>query len=135
MNSKAKFSGGEGGIRTPDTLSGMAAFEAARFNHSRTSPHQRGLINSSQVVSGLESFAFSECNSPLGGRIAAPSNFTSRQQQSGRKEPRKGHDTLIFASFKEGKNVDKAAKSQYLKEQLVTLPGVILIEESIYESN
>ena len=31
-------SGGEGGIRTPDTLSGMSAFEADRFNHSRTSP-------------------------------------------------------------------------------------------------
>jgi hypothetical protein len=30
--------GGEGGIRTPDTRQGMAAFEAARFNHSRTSP-------------------------------------------------------------------------------------------------
>ena len=32
--------GGEGGIRTPDTLSGMAAFEAARFNRSRTSPRR-----------------------------------------------------------------------------------------------
>ena len=32
------MNGGEGGIRTPDTLSGMAAFEAARFNRSRTSP-------------------------------------------------------------------------------------------------
>ncbi len=30
--------GGEGEIRTPDTRQGMAAFEAARFNHSRTSP-------------------------------------------------------------------------------------------------
>ena len=36
-----QMSGGEGGIRTPDTRQGMAAFEAARFNHSRTSPHQR----------------------------------------------------------------------------------------------
>src|SRR5260221_13481000 len=35
-----KKTGGEGGIRTPDTLSGMAAFEAARFNRSRTSPRQ-----------------------------------------------------------------------------------------------
>ena len=32
--------GGEGGIRTPDTRQGMAAFEAARFNHSRTSPRE-----------------------------------------------------------------------------------------------
>src|SRR5581483_8492166 len=30
--------GGEGGIRTPDTRQGMSAFEADRFNHSRTSP-------------------------------------------------------------------------------------------------
>ena len=35
------LNGGEGGIRTPDTLSGMAAFEAARFNRSRTSPRQK----------------------------------------------------------------------------------------------
>ena len=34
------ITGGEGGIRTPDTLSGMAAFEAARFNRSRTSPRR-----------------------------------------------------------------------------------------------
>jgi hypothetical protein len=33
------ITGGEGGIRTPDTRQGMAAFEAARFNRSRTSPH------------------------------------------------------------------------------------------------
>src|SRR5512143_3856849 len=37
------FSGGEGGIRTPDTRQGMSAFEADRFNHSRTSPrHESG---------------------------------------------------------------------------------------------
>src|SRR3954447_9461033 len=38
---EGKNYGGEGGIRTPDTLSGMAAFEAARFNRSRTSPRQK----------------------------------------------------------------------------------------------
>src|SRR5690242_19090765 len=46
--SKAKRSrrktGGEGGIRTPDTLSGMSAFEADRFNHSRTSPRREGRV-------------------------------------------------------------------------------------------
>lgn len=31
-------SGGEGGIRTPDTVSRMLAFEASSFNHSDTSP-------------------------------------------------------------------------------------------------
>jgi hypothetical protein len=39
----ARNAGGEGGIRTPDTLSGMSAFEADRFNRSRTSPCQGNL--------------------------------------------------------------------------------------------
>jgi len=52
-----------------------------------------------------------------------------------RYEQFKGHDTLIFASFTEGKNVDKASRSQHLKELLINLPGVTLIEESIHESN
>jgi hypothetical protein len=30
--------GGEGGIRTPDTVSRTLAFEASAFNHSATSP-------------------------------------------------------------------------------------------------
>ena len=30
--------GGEGGIRTHDTLSGITVFETVRFNHLRTSP-------------------------------------------------------------------------------------------------
>ena len=39
-----QITGGEGEIRTPDTRQGMAAFEAARFNRSRTSP-RHGLDN------------------------------------------------------------------------------------------
>jgi hypothetical protein len=39
QNIENKSAGGEGGIRTPDTRQGMSAFEADRFNHSRTSPH------------------------------------------------------------------------------------------------
>ena len=35
MESKA---GGEGGIRTPDTLSGMPVFKTGAINHSATSP-------------------------------------------------------------------------------------------------
>jgi hypothetical protein len=31
-------SGGEGGIRTPDTLSGMPVFKTGAINHSATSP-------------------------------------------------------------------------------------------------
>src|SRR5271167_3515861 len=35
---KSCFSGGEGGIRTPDTLTGMPHFECGGINHSPTSP-------------------------------------------------------------------------------------------------
>ena len=45
-----KRHGGEGGIRTPDTRQGMAAFEAARFNRSRTSP-RHGLDNLTRPLS------------------------------------------------------------------------------------
>src|SRR5260221_1924240 len=34
----AKSNGGEGGIRTPDTLSGMPVFKTGAINHSATSP-------------------------------------------------------------------------------------------------
>jgi hypothetical protein len=33
-----KGNGGEGGIRTPDTLSGMPVFKTGAINHSATSP-------------------------------------------------------------------------------------------------
>src|ERR1700693_5916397 len=33
--------GGEGGIRTPDTLSGMPVFKTGAINHSATSPRSR----------------------------------------------------------------------------------------------
>ncbi len=35
---RAKQDGGEGGIRTPDTLAGMPHFECGAFDHSATSP-------------------------------------------------------------------------------------------------
>src|SRR6266567_1860564 len=34
--------GGEGGIRTPDTVTRMPHFECGAFNHSATSPWQQG---------------------------------------------------------------------------------------------
>jgi hypothetical protein len=37
-----RLSGGEGGIRTPGTLSGTAVFKTACFNRSHTSPHEPG---------------------------------------------------------------------------------------------
>ena len=38
MNCLGLKDGGEGGIRTPDTLSGTAVFKTAAINHSATSP-------------------------------------------------------------------------------------------------
>jgi hypothetical protein len=34
--------GGEGGIRTPDTVARMPHFECGAFNHSATSPQKQG---------------------------------------------------------------------------------------------
>ena len=47
-NRKSKIgnqNGGEGGIRTHGTLTGTTVFETARFNHSRTSPHDPRLTS------------------------------------------------------------------------------------------
>src|SRR5262252_11244674 len=38
----AAFGGGEGGIRTPDTVTRMPHFECGAFNHSATSPWPQG---------------------------------------------------------------------------------------------
>ena len=38
--------GGEGGIRTPDTLASMPHFECGAFNHSATSPESKQAIKS-----------------------------------------------------------------------------------------
>ena len=55
-----RLAGGEGGIRTPDTRQGMSAFEADRFNHSRTSPRRTNstgyLVPSTQSNSGTPLF-------------------------------------------------------------------------------
>src|SRR5580698_6148460 len=37
------FGGGEGGIRTPDTVARMPHFECGAFDHSATSPNSEGL--------------------------------------------------------------------------------------------
>jgi hypothetical protein len=43
-----EIAGGEGGIRTPDTLSGMPVFKTGAINHSATSPAPR--MDSQYVV-------------------------------------------------------------------------------------
>src|ERR1700674_1607594 len=44
-----KGNGGEGGIRTPDTLSGMPVFKTGAINHSATSPVTTVLLQSSMA--------------------------------------------------------------------------------------
>ena len=44
-----KRHGGEGGIRTPDTLSGMPVFKTGAINHSATSPAITVLLQSSMA--------------------------------------------------------------------------------------
>ena len=44
-----KSIGGEGGIRTPDTLSGMPVFKTGAINHSATSPAITVLLQSSMA--------------------------------------------------------------------------------------
>jgi hypothetical protein len=39
-NADERLRGGEGGIRTPDTVTRMPHFECGAFNHSATSPWQ-----------------------------------------------------------------------------------------------
>ena len=48
------LSGGEGGIRTHGPIAGTHAFQACRFDHSRTSPHRfsRGGILTRDLMTG-----------------------------------------------------------------------------------
>ena len=48
------FYGGEGGIRTHGPIAGTHAFQACRFDHSRTSPHRisRGGILTRGLMTG-----------------------------------------------------------------------------------
>ena len=41
---RCRLRGGEGGIRTPDTLSGMPVFKTGAINHSATSPMNTVLL-------------------------------------------------------------------------------------------
>ena len=50
--------GGEGGIRTPDTVTRMPHFECGAFNHSATSP--------SHCING--DFRFASCGKTANGR-------------------------------------------------------------------
>ena len=42
MSKRSASNGGEGGIRTPGTLSGTTDFESVTFGHSATSPEKLG---------------------------------------------------------------------------------------------
>src|SRR5260370_25032668 len=64
-------SGGEGGIRTPDTLSGMPVFKTGAINHSATSPTTTVLLQStdlgpsSRVSIHLNSIAYKRAREPV----------------------------------------------------------------------
>ena len=46
----AVVDGGEGGIRTPDTVARMPHFECGAFNHSATSPRDRNAMGERRAV-------------------------------------------------------------------------------------
>src|SRR5579871_3791261 len=46
-----RSSGGEGGIRTPDTVARMPHFECGAFNHSATSPQTQGWSKGGEICS------------------------------------------------------------------------------------
>ena len=42
--------GGEGGIRTHDTLASMPHFECGAFDHSATSPGRKGVVRRGRLL-------------------------------------------------------------------------------------
>jgi hypothetical protein len=72
--------GGEGGIRTPDTLSGMPVFKTGAINHSATSPVSTVLLqtqfygrNPHHSLRGLELPLFGV--RPHGGSVSFPKTW------------------------------------------------------------
>src|SRR5258706_15819751 len=53
-----RLTGGEGGIRTHDTLARIPVFETGTFNHSATSPEKRILADSEIAVSRASPIAY-----------------------------------------------------------------------------
>src|ERR1700733_784824 len=51
----AKGDGGEGGIRTPDTVARTPHFECGAFNHSATSPEGKNLSDAARYVTAAPS--------------------------------------------------------------------------------
>ena len=86
LRSGFQESGGEGGIRTPDTRQGMAAFEAARFNRSRTSPRRENFrlpnqCNTAAIVQDRRRKR-THCAPGVGGRTpAAPRRNVRRARR------------------------------------------------------
>ena len=57
-----RLRGGEGGIRTPDTLSGMPVFKTGAINHSATSPTTRVLLQIAGFGASFTLLTLFECN-------------------------------------------------------------------------
>jgi hypothetical protein len=76
MDTGLKTSGGEGGIRTPDTLSGMPVFKTGAINHSATSP--RITINNLAITQERHRKFAASCyarfHAPLARRLSLHAN-------------------------------------------------------------
>jgi hypothetical protein len=70
-----RLAGGEGGIRTPDTLSGMPVFKTGAINHSATSPITTVLLQFARLFQaegpGMEFHDFGEVGHEVGQAVVA----------------------------------------------------------------
>jgi len=74
MDTGLKTSGGEGGIRTPDTLSGMPVFKTGAINHSATSPRIT-INNLAMTLKHHRTFVascYARFHAPLARRLSLP---------------------------------------------------------------
>ena len=72
--------GGEGEIRTPDTLSGTLAFEASAFNHSATSPDLLAVMRKTIINEWLAGGYFLRASPGLFGNVKyRPNGNASRR--------------------------------------------------------
>jgi hypothetical protein len=69
LSLRFRLDGGEGGIRTPDTLSGMPVFKTGAINHSATSPE---LLPFYYTVAGSAGLSISIRNTRRGGGALPP---------------------------------------------------------------
>ena len=91
-----RLSGGEGGIRTPDTLSGMPVFKTGAINHSATSPLLQFYYSLNSMAGGHE------CELPLwvpkAARNVKPTHRRKRNEWGTRYFVPLGYTSILLAS-------------------------------------